>query len=144
MNEPTPVAGEHADVARPLEITTFYSPETPLPRPEPRLLRTDVASRKLEEYRGVAIALFLATCLSVFCAGLLPGSPAGSFGALLALGNACLTRHFADAFVMLKDGAIYFGSLMAILGAHEMGHYLQARRYKVPATFPFFIPIINF
>jgi membrane-associated protease RseP (regulator of RpoE activity) len=29
---------------------------------------------------------------------------------------------------------------MAILGAHEMGHYLQARRYGVPASFPYFIP----
>jgi Zn-dependent protease len=29
---------------------------------------------------------------------------------------------------------------MTILVAHEMGHYLQSRRYKVPATFPFFIP----
>jgi membrane-associated protease RseP (regulator of RpoE activity) len=29
---------------------------------------------------------------------------------------------------------------MAILGAHEFGHYLQARRYGVPATFPLFIP----
>ena len=30
---------------------------------------------------------------------------------------------------------------MAILFAHEMGHYLQARRYHVPASPPFFIPM---
>ena len=30
---------------------------------------------------------------------------------------------------------------MSILLAHEMGHYLQTRRYGVPATFPFFIPM---
>ncbi|HEY3965498.1 MAG TPA: site-2 protease family protein [Planctomycetaceae bacterium] len=30
---------------------------------------------------------------------------------------------------------------MAILTAHEMGHYLQARRYGVPASLPFFIPL---
>jgi membrane-associated protease RseP (regulator of RpoE activity) len=29
---------------------------------------------------------------------------------------------------------------MAILTAHELGHYLQARRYGVPASLPFFIP----
>src|SRR5262249_19640054 len=28
------------------------------------------------------------------------------------------------------------------LGAHEMGHYLQARRYGVPVTLPLFIPMI--
>jgi membrane-associated protease RseP (regulator of RpoE activity) len=41
---------------------------------------------------------------------------------------------------MLKDGAIYFVAVMTILFAHEMGHYLQARRYRVPARGPFFIP----
>jgi membrane-associated protease RseP (regulator of RpoE activity) len=30
---------------------------------------------------------------------------------------------------------------MAILLFHEMGHYLQARRYRVPATLPYFIPM---
>jgi len=30
--------------------------------------------------------------------------------------------------------------VLAILMAHEMGHYLQARRYHVPATLPYFIP----
>lgn len=31
-------------------------------------------------------------------------------------------------------------SMMGILFAHEMGHYLACRYYKVPATLPFFIP----
>jgi membrane-associated protease RseP (regulator of RpoE activity) len=30
--------------------------------------------------------------------------------------------------------------MLAILAAHEMGHYLACRRYGVPATLPFFIP----
>lgn len=32
-------------------------------------------------------------------------------------------------------------SMMGILFAHEMGHYLMCRYYKVPATLPFFIPL---
>ena len=32
--------------------------------------------------------------------------------------------------------------LLAILGAHELGHYLIARRRKVAASLPFFIPFI--
>ena len=31
--------------------------------------------------------------------------------------------------------------LMITLTAHEMGHFLQARRYRVPASWPFFIPV---
>jgi membrane-associated protease RseP (regulator of RpoE activity) len=31
-------------------------------------------------------------------------------------------------------------AMMGILFAHEMGHYLACRYYKVPATLPFFIP----
>jgi len=31
-------------------------------------------------------------------------------------------------------------SMMGILFAHEMGHYIACRYYKVPATLPFFLP----
>ena len=31
-------------------------------------------------------------------------------------------------------------SMMGILFAHEMGHYLMCRYYNVPATLPYFIP----
>jgi membrane-associated protease RseP (regulator of RpoE activity) len=31
-------------------------------------------------------------------------------------------------------------SMMGILFAHEMGHYIMCRYYKVPATLPYFIP----
>ena len=31
-------------------------------------------------------------------------------------------------------------SMMGILFAHEMGHYIMCRYYRVPATLPFFIP----
>jgi membrane-associated protease RseP (regulator of RpoE activity) len=45
-------------------------------------------------------------------------------------------------FVVLDTGAglrLMFG-ILSILTAHEMGHYLAARRYRVDATLPFFIP----
>ena len=40
----------------------------------------------------------------------------------------------------LADGLIFSASLLAILTAHEMGHYVACRRYGVAATLPFFIP----
>lgn len=38
-------------------------------------------------------------------------------------------------------GIAYAAAVMFILVAHEMGHYLQARRYHVPASLPYFIPM---
>ncbi len=38
-------------------------------------------------------------------------------------------------------GFLYFSlPLMAIIGCHEMGHYFAAKRHKVAASLPFFIP----
>ena len=46
----------------------------------------------------------------------------------------------AFSWSLLWRGLWYSGTLLAILGAHEMGHYLLCRRYNVDATLPFFIP----
>jgi membrane-associated protease RseP (regulator of RpoE activity) len=41
---------------------------------------------------------------------------------------------------LIVYGLWYSGTILAILGAHEMGHYLLCRRYDVDATLPYFIP----
>jgi Zn-dependent protease len=41
---------------------------------------------------------------------------------------------------ILWAGIPFSISLLAILGAHEFGHYLMCRHYKVNATLPYFIP----
>ena len=38
-------------------------------------------------------------------------------------------------------GPMYALALMSILLAHELGHYLQARRYGVPTSLPYFLPM---
>ena len=43
-------------------------------------------------------------------------------------------------FRNILTGLPFALSMMGILFAHEMGHYIACRYYKVPATFPFFIP----
>ena len=41
---------------------------------------------------------------------------------------------------LLAQGGMFAGALLAILTAHESGHYIACRRYNVEATLPFFIP----
>jgi membrane-associated protease RseP (regulator of RpoE activity) len=43
-------------------------------------------------------------------------------------------------FQNILSGWPFALSMMGILFAHEMGHYLMCRYYKVPATLPYFIP----
>jgi membrane-associated protease RseP (regulator of RpoE activity) len=51
-----------------------------------------------------------------------------------------LAAHPAVAGRLAASALTYALWVLAILGAHEMGHYLACRRYRIPATLPFFIP----
>jgi membrane-associated protease RseP (regulator of RpoE activity) len=56
--------------------------------------------------------------------------------------------HFAMALLgatlsspgALHNGIAFSASLLSILTAHEMGHYVACRRYGVSATLPYFLP----
>jgi len=41
----------------------------------------------------------------------------------------------------LVGGPAFSLALMTTLTAHELGHFFQARRYRVPASLPYFIPM---
>lgn len=41
---------------------------------------------------------------------------------------------------LLFRGAWYSGTILAILGCHELGHYFACRYYDVDASLPFFLP----
>ena len=41
---------------------------------------------------------------------------------------------------VVAQGFMFSGALLAILTAHEAGHYVACRRYGVEATLPFFVP----
>jgi membrane-associated protease RseP (regulator of RpoE activity) len=73
--------------------------------------------------KRLPLLLFIATCLSTAWAGAVKASVD------------------LDPAARLWEGILYGAAVMAILIAHEMGHYLQALRYGVPATPPFFIPM---
>ncbi len=42
---------------------------------------------------------------------------------------------------LAQNSAIYFVGLMTILTAHELGHFFQTLRYRVPASLPYFLPM---
>jgi membrane-associated protease RseP (regulator of RpoE activity) len=41
----------------------------------------------------------------------------------------------------VPGGLWYSLTILAILGAHEMGHYLMCRRHQIDATLPYFLPV---
>jgi membrane-associated protease RseP (regulator of RpoE activity) len=51
-----------------------------------------------------------------------------------------LLAHIAASPSAWLTGLPYAVSVLFILGAHEMGHYLACRWYRIEATLPFFLP----
>lgn len=103
--------------------------------PGPRLRASDLRSPRRRRI-WLPLALFLATCLSTFWAGakhwafLLPVYPIDERLALRWL----IVSNWAE-------GLTYMAALIAILFAHEMGHFLTSVWYRIPASLPFFIPL---
>ncbi len=117
-----------ADSLRPYDITPLFRMDKGqqviylVPRrPDPKPARA-----------SINIILFILTVLSVMLVGGTP--PAGAMPA--SLGGQIL--YFLQT---LLSGWPYALSLMAILLAHEFGHYLMSRYHKTPATLPYFIPL---
>jgi membrane-associated protease RseP (regulator of RpoE activity) len=65
---------------------------------------------------------------------------AGQYAAFLDdfRGGGSLQMPFA---ALLLRGVWYSGTILAILGSHELGHYFACRYYDVDASLPFFIPV---
>jgi membrane-associated protease RseP (regulator of RpoE activity) len=102
--------------------------------------------------------LFLVTAITTTICGIVmagpevdvaSGSPAATGGIVSSI--LLIPWYYAGAVVEIVRGAfthprslgqglVFSGSLLAILTAHEFGHYLFCRYYGVDATLPFFIP----
>jgi membrane-associated protease RseP (regulator of RpoE activity) len=77
----------------------------------------------------INLMLFIFTIISVFAAGGLSGNeplPTGFFPTLGAI---------------IARGWPFTVALLAILAAHEFGHYLMGRKNKVAVSLPYFIPM---
>lgn len=122
---------DHVIIVQPSDYQTEvknFSPRNPssqphLPKPQSK----------------VPLVLFVLTCLSTFIVGGLSHNPfvpvPGQFAELYRYIQEIGWETFAFR------GFSYAGPVMLILLSHEMGHYLQSRRYGIPATRPIFIPM---
>lgn len=50
---------------------------------------------------------------------------------------------FTTTWDLVRGGLWYSLSILAILGAHELGHYYACRYYRVDCTPPFFMPFLS-
>jgi membrane-associated protease RseP (regulator of RpoE activity) len=101
-------------------------------------------------------ALFFLTLLSTTLAGIMLATsdpiepnlpePATLFDYLIYIpeyylkATALLIYQGITQTGLLTQGVAFSLSLLAILTAHEFGHYIACRRYNVAASLPFFIP----
>src|SRR5574341_2508832 len=77
----------------------------------------------------VNAVLFVLTCASTLVAGsMFSGSP--TFDAFRELSGPA----------WFLSGVPFAGTLLAILGIHEFGHYFTARHYRAQVSLPYFIP----
>ena len=79
--------------------------------------------RRASQRLGVASLLFALTLLSCLFAG------------------AQMVEGLVDVNWNLLDGMPYAAALLGILAAHEMGHYLTARRLGAATSLPYFLPM---
>jgi membrane-associated protease RseP (regulator of RpoE activity) len=88
---------------------------------EPEVLQTQLKKKKRKIIRGpfFNVSLFILTLFTTWMAG----------------------ASGIDFNQKVINGFLYMGSLMSILLAHEMGHYVMARRNRVDASLPYFIPV---
>ena len=87
---------------------------------------------KFRDRRWLHATLFLATLASTTLVG------ADWYLAFLADFSARPPQ--VPSLTLLIRGFWYSGTILAILGCHELGHYFACRYYDVDASLPFFLP----
>jgi membrane-associated protease RseP (regulator of RpoE activity) len=83
--------------------------------------------------RALPLFLFVATCLSTFWVGVVDWNPVPILGNLRTMWEQVVENW--------PQGLLYMSAILAILLAHEMGHFLQTVRYRIPASYPLCIPL---
>ena len=76
--------------------------------------------------------LFILTAATTFAAGVVGWQPM-----LFGVDDTIAT----DIGPHWQRGLVYMTAVMAVLAAHEAGHFIAARIHGIPAPLPFFIPV---
>lgn len=94
--------------------------------PNPQVEKGDRSAQTLTR-PGLALGLLLVTLFTTT-----------AVGTYLA---GVTEEQLQAAPALILQGLPYALGLLVILGCHEMGHYLAARRYRMQVTLPYFIPV---
>jgi membrane-associated protease RseP (regulator of RpoE activity) len=102
------------------------------PAPIEGLPVTITSPRKFQDRRWLHVTLLVLTLASTTLLGVDRYlSYASDFG----------RQPIAISSVLILQGLWYSATVLLILGAHELGHYLACRYYQVDASLPYFIPM---
>ena len=115
-SRPETPAGYHVDPG-PLATSTLDRRPAPLPPPRRKWLH---------------LLLFVLTVGTTTLAGAL------HYAGFLS--NFGTVQVHATTPQLILGGFSYSFTILSILGAHELGHYLACRYYRIDATLPFFLP----
>ena len=96
------------------------------------LLRSRPLPRTRQRVRLQGL-LYALTALTTFAAGAVGWQPL-----LLGVDDADIASAVQEHG---GRGVIYAAAVMAVLTAHEAGHFIAAKLHGIPATLPFFIPM---
>jgi membrane-associated protease RseP (regulator of RpoE activity) len=108
------------------ELTPDPGPHVPANVPD----EFDAGPPRYQRRVMLPLALFLATCATTFAAGVYGWEPMYPDETLLDKIHHSWPR-----------GLEYMIAVIAVLLAHEMGHFLMTVRYRIPASYPIFIPM---
>jgi len=86
--------------------------------------------------RFYQIFSFMIVSMANAAGGLFTGNLDTAYTWLLRAGDG-----LAAIAAIMREGIPFSFAILTILGCHEMGHYLMARRHAANATLPFFIPV---
>lgn len=94
--------------------------------------------------RGLALLLFIATCLSTLYVGSAQATGSDPLSAWSGVNGASdLLPSIWRVSHALVRGWVFAVPLMAILVVHEFAHWIAMRRHGIPSTLPLFIPFPN-
>ena len=113
----------------------MHDPFPPVPSSvegEPPLPVSVPSRRKFQDRRSLHLVLLVLTIATTTLAG-----AEHYAGYISDFGRHTIRFHPQ----LILHGFWYSGTILLILGAHELGHYLACRYYQVDASLPFFIPM---